>query len=256
MARIRSVHPGLFTDEAFVSLSDAAQIFFIGLWTEADDQGVFEWKPVTLRMRLRGAKDGSVETLLSELVDAQCICSYEIEGRKLGAIRNFRKFQKPKTPNATHLTTVTIRNWVGLPGDISETPPNSANPISETPPRERPPFPPKGEKSSLMEDGGEDGGKEEKKDLMPPRAAKATRWDPEKPVPPEWVSEAAEIRKRGGLPPINAQFEASKFVDFWAAKSGKDGAKADWHATWRNWVRNARSGTNAPPTDGPRMGPA
>lgn len=147
MARIRSVHPGLFTDEAFVSLSDAAQIFYIGLWTEADDQGVFDWKPTTLRMRLRGAKDGSVEPLLSELEAANCIRIYEIEGRKLGAIRNFRKHQKPKTPNATHLINEDIRKYVGLSG-----------PVSETPPHKPPPFPPKGEKSSLMEGRMEDGG--------------------------------------------------------------------------------------------------
>jgi hypothetical protein len=69
MARIRSVHPGLFTDEAFVQLSPSAQIFWIGLLTESDDHGVFEWKPVTLKMRLLPLCDGSVEPLLQELVD-------------------------------------------------------------------------------------------------------------------------------------------------------------------------------------------
>jgi len=27
------------------------------------------------------------------------------------------------------------------------------------------------------------------------------------------------------------------FRDYWAAKAGKDAAKLDWDATWRNWVR-------------------
>src|SRR5258708_12968 len=102
MARIRSIHPGLFTDEAFVTVSDAAQIFYIGLLTEADDQGVFEWKPITLKMRLRPASTQPVDGLLAELVAAEKIASYEIDGRKLGAIRNFRKFQRPKSPNAVH----------------------------------------------------------------------------------------------------------------------------------------------------------
>lgn len=113
MARIRSIHPGLFTDEAFVDLSDAAQIFLVGLWTEADDQGVFEWKPTTLRMRLRPAKDGSTDALLSELVDANCIRPYEIDGRKLGAIRNFRKYQRPKFPKSIHTITDDIRKYTG-----------------------------------------------------------------------------------------------------------------------------------------------
>jgi uncharacterized protein YdaU (DUF1376 family) len=30
---------------------------------------------------------------------------------------------------------------------------------------------------------------------------------------------------------------AATFRDYWVAKSGKDATKADWLATWRNWVR-------------------
>lgn len=33
--------------------------------------------------------------------------------------------------------------------------------------------------------------------------------------------------------------EADKFRDYWTAKAGKDAAKLDWLATWRNWCRNA-----------------
>ncbi len=73
MARIRSIHPGLFTDEAFVSLTADAQVFLMGIWTEADDQGAFEWKPLTLRMRLRPTKDGPVDDLLDELEAAKFI---------------------------------------------------------------------------------------------------------------------------------------------------------------------------------------
>ena len=46
MARIRSVHPGLWTDEAFVSVSMTARLLAIGLWNQCDDQGAFEWKPI------------------------------------------------------------------------------------------------------------------------------------------------------------------------------------------------------------------
>jgi hypothetical protein len=120
MARIRSIHPGLFTDEAFVILSDAAQIFFLGLWTEADDQGVFEWKPMSLRMRLRPTKDGPVEPLLAEIVAAERILRFEMGGRHYGAIRNFRKYQRPKKPNAIHPITEEIRTYVALTAPSSE----------------------------------------------------------------------------------------------------------------------------------------
>ncbi len=127
MARIRSVHPGLFTDEAFVALSDSAQVFLIGLWTEADDQGVFEWKPLSLRMRLRPTKDGDVGKLLAELAAVDAIASYEIDGRQYGAIRNFRKYQRPKFPKEMHPISDEFRNYVGLSPPNSEMPPDKTD---------------------------------------------------------------------------------------------------------------------------------
>jgi hypothetical protein len=34
------------------------------------------------------------------------------------------------------------------------------------------------------------------------------------------------------------RIQADKFRDFWCSKAGKDAAKLDWQATWRNWMRN------------------
>jgi len=175
MARIRSVHPGLFTDEAFVGLSADAQVFFIGLWTEADDQGVFEWKPLQLKMRLRGGKDGPVEPILEELRAANCIASYELSDRKYGVVRNFRRFQRPKKPNCIHLLPDEFRTYAGLnspqfrTGDgssRSSTEPEGLNGHDSTEPErvKEPPVPPDrppgSELSSLMEGRMEDGGKE------------------------------------------------------------------------------------------------
>lgn len=151
MSRIRSVHPGLFTDEAFVCLTDAAQIFFIGLWTECDDQGAFEWKPVQLRLKLRGNRDGGVDGLLDELEASKCICSYEHEGRKYGLVRNFQRFQRPKKPNSVHFIPPEFRTFVGLKADSSEPPPHSSEDTSPPVPHQ---FPTSGEKSPQMEDGG------------------------------------------------------------------------------------------------------
>ena len=68
MARIRSVHPGFFTDEDLVGTSLPARLLFIGLGIEADDKGIFEWKPITIKMRIFPADNVDVEALLSELV--------------------------------------------------------------------------------------------------------------------------------------------------------------------------------------------
>lgn len=156
MSRIRSVHPGLFTDEAFVCLSDAAQIFFIGLWTECDDQGAFEWKPVQLRLKLRGNRDGGVEPILAELEAAKCICAYEHKGRKYGLVRNFQRFQRPKKPNSVHFIPAELRHFVSSSAASSEQTPELDGDSSEPVPHR---FPTSSEKSPQMEDGG--GRKEE-----------------------------------------------------------------------------------------------
>lgn len=112
MSRIRSVHPGLWTDERFVSLSPFARLLFIGIWNECDDQGSFEWSPLKLKMRILPADGEDVASLLNELVDAGSVISYEISDRKYGAVRNFQQFQRPKKPNSLYPQTSEVRNWV------------------------------------------------------------------------------------------------------------------------------------------------
>ena len=167
MARIRSIHPALFTDEAFAQLSMAARVLLLGLWTEADDQGVFDWKPVTLKMRLMPVDNVSVPDLLLELEAYNVVKSFEQDGRSLGAIRNFCKFQRPKTPKYRAIKSDDIRNYVA-----------SAYPITETSEPEPDAFPQKVEMSPQRK---EEGGKreEEKKESTPP-VAKATRLSSDK----------------------------------------------------------------------------
>ncbi len=102
MARIRSIHPGQWTDEGFVQLSPWARLLAIGLRNEADDNGIFEWKPLLLKMRLFPADTVEIAPLLVELVEHKQIEHYEVRNRGYGCIRNFRKYQSPKKPRAVH----------------------------------------------------------------------------------------------------------------------------------------------------------
>lgn len=38
---------------------------------------------------------------------------------------------------------------------------------------------------------------------------------------------------------VSAGHELERFVDYWRAQPGAKGRKADWAATWRNWIRRA-----------------
>lgn len=171
MARIRSIHPGFFTDEDLVAVSMPARLLFLGIGVEADDKGVFEWKPLTLKMRIFPGDNIDVAAMLSELEAAGSIRKYDVGGKLYGAIRNFRKFQKPKTPNDIHPATAEILDFVGL--------------VSENGRDEQPPFPPKeeafpqkGEKSPQMEDGGgREGGKGKSNYAFSGRVIRLTKAD-------------------------------------------------------------------------------
>lgn len=148
MARIRSLHPGFFTDEELVTVSFSARLLVLGLGVEADDKGTFEWKPLTIKMKVFPADNVDIDVLLAELEHANAVRKYESAGRQYGAIRNFRKHQRPKTPNDIHPAGPEIRNYVGLDGSISETLPQSGGTPSEIRPQME-------DVGCRMEDGGE-----------------------------------------------------------------------------------------------------
>ena len=102
MARIRSIHPGFFTDEAIISISFTARYLLIGLWTEADDAGVFEWKPRRFKLRILPADDANAAELLEEIRSQNIVAKFVVDGVEYGAIRNFCKWQRPRNPEFIH----------------------------------------------------------------------------------------------------------------------------------------------------------
>jgi hypothetical protein len=140
MSRIRSVHPGLFTDEAFMSASPMARLLMIGLWTEAWDDGAFEWKPIVIKARLFPADTCDTPALLAELCELGVIKRVERSGKLYGLIRNFRKFQRPKKPNSSGVVLQSDVDFLGPEHINSEPVRNQSGTSSEIPPQ--------------MEDGG------------------------------------------------------------------------------------------------------
>lgn len=225
MARIRSVHPSLFTDEAWVSCSPLARILYIGLWTDADDQGLFEWKPLQLKMRLLPGDGADATALLSELETVDLVQGFEIDGKRFGAIKDFRKFQRPQKPNAIHPITEKIEEYIGLSKTESKPVPDQSRTGTGNVPQ--------------MEDGGGE-------DKTPPSPQGARR-KPERPLPDGCPSAEliaamqAEAREVGAN--ADMAFEARQFRDWWLSK---DGRQRDWDACWRKWARKRIA--NAPKT--------
>ena len=81
---------------------------------------------------------------------------------------------------------------------------------------------------------------EEKTEEAPsPKSPRGTALPKDWELPGDWRTWA-----EGARPDVDVLTVADSFRDYWVAKPGKDGRKADWLATWRNWVRNQRSGGN------------
>lgn len=117
MARIRSIHPGILTDEAFMTLTvecPLAIALLVGLWMHADDAGVFEWKPVTLKAAILPAITGDFLEIMEELVRNSFVKSFDNKGRRYGVIRNFSIYQRPKSPKDIHPATDEMREYAGF----------------------------------------------------------------------------------------------------------------------------------------------
>lgn len=61
-------------------------------------------------------------------------------------------------------------------------------------------------------------------------------------LPPNWETPESDIdwARAEGYSLEIIRLEGEKFRDYWHAKGGKDATKLDWHATWRNWLRNSK----------------
>lgn len=57
-------------------------------------------------------------------------------------------------------------------------------------------------------------------------------------LPPDWSpsDEETEFAKRE-RPGVDVAAEAEKFRDYWHSLAGAKARRADWPATWRNWIR-------------------
>lgn len=70
-------------------------------------------------------------------------------------------------------------------------------------------------------------------------------------VSPEWISDGQKARENASLQPIDLQFEATSFVDYFTGPDCEKPLKKDWHRTWLRWCRYAKGKPNGV---GPRKG--
>ena len=86
----------------------------------------------------------------------------------------------------------------------------------------------------------------------PARTTRGSRLPNDWELPSAWADFARQERPH--WTPEQLRRVADTFRDHWVAASGSRGVKADWSATWRNWVRKEGGGSpaysRAPPLTG------
>lgn len=206
MARIRTIKPEFFTSEQVAECSPNARLLFIGMWVFCDDQGVHPASNARLKMEVFPGDDftrDDVGAMVSELIAAQLLTEYESDGEKYWLVTGW-KHQKIDKPSKKY------------PLPFADNSPKGRRKVADA--------------SGTDVDVDVDvEGKGEK--VRSPNGSR---------LPADWQPSETEQRwARDERPDIDVPVEVERFRDYWIAQPGVKGRKADWPATWRNWVRRA-----------------
>lgn len=229
MARARNIKPGFFKNETLAELSPLTRLLFVGLWCIADRNGRLEDRPKRIRAEVLPYDDGSVDDMLNELQRAEFILRYEAEGQRFIQVLNFGKHQTPHHKE--------VASTIPAP----DVPRSSPNPAPDMPKCSRSDslnlIPSTLIPDSLIPDTGLPS-----KDLSPPSAStkKGTALSADWKLPKAWGEWA--LSEKPELKADDIRRMADTFKDHWLANANRaTGKKADWLATWRNWVRNSKA---------------
>jgi hypothetical protein len=99
MSRIRNVKPEFFRHEGLQDLERAnpgkyPMFVYEGLWTKCDRQGVFEWKPRSIKLDILPFLDFDMQETLGILECAGYVKKYTVDNKEYGIILTFLKHQK------------------------------------------------------------------------------------------------------------------------------------------------------------------
>lgn len=213
MARSRNIKPGFFTNDVLGELPALTRLLFAGIWTICDREGRLEDRPKKIRAEVLPYDQCDADEMLQQLHDAGFIQRYQAGGKNVIQVLAWAEHQNPHMKEAAST----------LPAPDKHQTSTVLEQVEEQPIPEQAGLIP----SSLIPDS-----------LLPPsRSAKSSG----SRLPEDWIL-PAELRTwaEAERPDLEIDSVACQFRDFWVGKAGKDGRKADWPATWRNWVRNQR----------------
>lgn len=107
MARQRFIHPDLWSDPTLGQLTPIERLFFIGCFSNADDEGRLLGNPAYLRATIFPYDDLSLDEVKAMRDRVVTLCKnlvlYEVDGLEYLAFLKWNKYQKPKYPKPSKL---------------------------------------------------------------------------------------------------------------------------------------------------------
>ena len=220
----RLVRDGLLESEAVLSLTIEARWLYIAICLTADDMGLFEATEFRLARRADLKKE-HIQRLLSMLNDVDLIRLYSDGKKTFGIIPKFRqrlqikRIKYPIPPESLYIDdedAVEKFNKLKLIAlkttDTQQLDSSSVSVAQQSEPEPEPELEPKSNKY---------------------KSNKGTRFNLDS-IPEEWVLFCKKERQD-----IDPYKTFDEFKDYWVSIAGSKGIRADWTATWRNWVRRS-----------------
>ena len=119
MAYIRSIKASFFTSDDIVSLSPLARLLYVALWTEADREGRFTWRPGNFKLRFLPGDDCSIDDLCGELVESGLVRPYSVDGKTYAEIPTFTRHQSINNREGKSTLPPRVIDATGTRGDAS-----------------------------------------------------------------------------------------------------------------------------------------
>lgn len=121
MARQRFIHPNLWDDKKIAKLNPVERLFFIGCFSNADDEGRMLGDPAYLRSIIFKYDDLTVEQVKAirdrVLEVNKNLVLYQVDNEEYLAFLKWKDYQKPKYPQASKIPpppgveTVDVERW-------------------------------------------------------------------------------------------------------------------------------------------------
>lgn len=125
MPRIRTVKPDFWDDEAIGEISRDARLLFIGLITQADDDGRLKGSPKLVKGKLLPYDDVTIPEVsgwLTELADQGLIECYTVNGRPFISLPSWHKHQRISHKTDSALPSPSDADSTDTPEDSGKAP--------------------------------------------------------------------------------------------------------------------------------------